>query len=197
MEDTNRVTAGLPAVTPELRNKRDTVERTRALSDAALAEEKHAAEASASADGGHPTTSLAAQLGRPMATAEFQRRVTKCNRSLHFERSIAYPRLAGVYALETRPDPVTRRWDLHKRFICGMEADYMPEFTVRHVELRQQPDPQIPGAFREFEECVDLTMGWRTVLARLVHERLISTGQCERYFGIPTRDSRLWQIHTT
>lgn len=192
-----RVTAGLPSLAPSLRAERDQAESTRQLSNDALAEQKQRAEASVAADGARVTTSLEAQLGRPLATAEFQRRLAKCNSNLRFERSLAHPRLAGVYIVQYRRDAITSEHTMQKRFVCGMEAEFMPEFTVRHVELITQPDPTIPGATRKIAECVDLTMGWRTVLVRLLHEGLITQGQIERRFGVPSHDSANWQNLTT
>lgn len=94
----------------------------------------------------------------------------------------------GVYVVENRPEGVT------KRFICGMEAGYMPEFSVQHTEEKRIPDPYNDGNWLTVKSFVRETRGWRTVLARLLREKLITMPQIDAFFNPAYgRDSERWQ----
>jgi hypothetical protein len=79
-----------------------------------------------------------------------------------------------------------------------MERKLSPEFSVRHSKVEHVPDPDVSGHWQKVQTFVDETRGWRTVLARLLHAKLITEPQINRYFGsFMTRDSKNWQSLTT
>ncbi len=182
-----KVTAGLPALSPQLRSRVDTVRRTRAMNRQALLDTLER-ESYAADSGGLGGNDLEYQIGRPLTAAQFEQRIRRCNPNLLVERSRADPTKRGVYRVE----------DGERRFICGMESGYMPEFSVRHIEMQEIPDPDIAGHWQKIPKFKGETRGWRTVLARLLRHRVIEPAAIERWFEISQgRSSRNWQLLTT
>lgn len=127
-------------------------------------------------DAGFDTTSAEAQLGRPLLSSEVQKRLKKLNPSLSFERSIADPSKIGIYVA----DGISNLGTLYagRKFVLGMEAGMTPEFSVRQTD-----GTKITKEIR----------GWRTVLVRLIRERLIGRGAAEVMFNIAGgRQSENW-----
>lgn len=142
-------------------------------------------EAVAGTDGDYLTTDASAQLGRPLTRKVLVERLSKMNSNLIFEQSKNFPHIGAVYVLDptanlTDPDARCRG----RRFVVGMEwTGLSPEFTTRKIELDQWGNPQMKGQIR----------GWRTVLSRLIHERLIGVAEAERVFSIARgRESQRW-----
>ena len=142
-------------------------------------------------DCGRPSDSLEAQIGKPLSGKEFQRRLLLCNPRLVFERSVRYPELTGIYV----------RVNGQLIHICGMETNWMPEFTVKHKRKIKVPDAEIFGTkkpvdsvqWKEIETVSDITRGWRAVLDMLLEAKLITYGDVDRYFGMcPSKDSQYW-----
>ena len=193
-----RASSAAPSLSAERRFRLDGESVAADRAEAAVMESLEKQEAAVSADGDSDTTDLLKQMGRPMSAAEVTQRLKKMNHNFLFEPSKADPSKLGIYILENRPDPVTGCGSIYKRFVCGMESGYAPEFSVRHCEVEKVPDPHIAGQWNEIKKFTRETRGWRTVLARLIREKLISPGQAEIYFQIPGgRDSRNWQVLTT
>ena len=142
-------------------------------------------EAVAGTDGDYLTTDASAQLGRPLTRKVLVERLSKMNSNLIFEQSKNFPHIGAVYVLDptanlTDPDARCRG----RRFVVGMEwTGLSPEFTTRKIEQDQRGNPQMKGQIR----------GWRTVLSRLIHERLIGVAEAERVFSIARgRESQRW-----
>jgi hypothetical protein len=155
--------------------------------DSALAKQR---EAVSGMDGDYLTTDSSAQLGRPLTRKVLIERLSKLNPNLVFEQSRANPAIGAVYFR----DGISNMEDLDhgcrgRRHIVGMEwTGISPEFTTRKVEADKWGKPQMKGQIR----------GWRTVLARLIKERLITVPDAERVFSIARgRDSQRWfeEIH--
>lgn len=187
--DLGRVTAGLPGLTPQLRFGTENTHLQKHRSREALLQKLEREAAAADVlDGDTDTNLLAAQLGRPLTSQQLEQRLRKCNPDLMIERSIADATKSGVYCVR----------DGEKRFICGMEAGYMPEFSVRHVTTEEIPDPDIEGHWIKRKKFTGETRGWRTVLARLLRAGHLQPGEIERWFEISKgRSSQRWQILTT
>lgn len=141
-------------------------------------------------DGDFLTTDAQAQLGRPLTRQQLIGRLSKLNANLIFEQSRNYPSVGAVYVR----DGVSNLDDLDhnnrgRRHVVGMEwTGISPEFTTRKIEYDQWGKPQMKGQVR----------GWRTVLQRLIKERLVGIAECERVFSIARgRDSQRWfeEIH--
>src|ERR1035437_1159505 len=150
--------------------------------ESALAKQRAAV---AGRDGDFLTTDSTAQLGRPLTRQQLVSRLAKLNPNLIFEQSRNFPHIGAVYVI----DPTANLTDLDercrgRRHIVGMEwTGLSPEFTTRKVEYDQWGKPQMKGQVR----------GWRTVLARLIKERLISIPDAERVFSIARgRESQRW-----
>lgn len=180
-----KVTAGIPSLTPAKRQAIDTTVRTRAQTEILLSEKLRKDSDTVAPDGGIPTTSAEAQLGRPLFAAQVCERLRRCNSNFYFEVSKHDSTKMGIYILEPAG----------KRHICGMEAGIMPEFSVRHTRYEEVP---LDGEIKKILTFADETRGWRTVLARLLRARLITEAQVQQHFA-PTkgRDSKNWQQLTT
>jgi hypothetical protein len=137
-------------------------------------------------DGGVVVTNSLAQAGRAMTSLEVINKLLAMNHNLHFEPSILAPDIMGIYLVQ--PDT--------KRFICGMERGWMPEFSIRHTKDEMVPNGE--GGMKKVATFAKETRGWRTVLARLLRERLITMPQIDKHFN-PSggRDSQNWQTLTT
>lgn len=148
-------------------------------------------------DGAIDTTDLERQIGYAMHSGEFMRRLKLMNPSLIFDRSAAFPNRIGIYTPRTVKTE-TGGWRTENMYIAAFEAGYLPERSVRHVKRTQMPDPDPlnKANWIEVEEFQRETRGWRTVLVRLLQERLITMPQVERMFP-PSLSSRNWQLLTT
>ena len=155
--------------------------------EGALAKQRAAVEGM---DGDFLTTDASAQLGRPLERKTIIKRLSKMNPNLIFEQSRNFPHIGAVYLI----DPTANLTDIDekcrgRRHIVGMEwTGLSPEFTTRKIEYNQFGKPQMKGQVR----------GWRTILARLIKERLITVSDAERVFSISRgRESRRWfeEIH--
>ena len=150
--------------------------------DEAIAKQQAAV---AGMDGIYSTSDASAQLGRPLSRQIIIGRLSMMNPNLVFEQANADPAIGAVYLRDgvsnmDDPDPKCRG----RRHIVGMEwTGLSPEFTTRKIETDIWGKPQMKGQIR----------GWRTVLARLIHERLIGVAETERVFSISRgRESQRW-----
>ena len=187
-----RVTAGLPALTAVYRHAREAFLKQRSVDTERLREKIAREEATVKPDGGVSVANPEAQLGRSMTAAEFKRLLLSINRNFRFEVSHADATKTGIYIVENRGGkPV-------KRFICGMQSNHMPEFSIIAEETKRIPDPDVPGHWQEVPAFQrESARGWRTVLARLIHEKLVTTAQAERLFKVNLgRSSEKWQTIT-
>lgn len=187
-----KVTAGLPALKPEARSTLDSAHEGKDRNDALVTEKIQRDSSTVAPDGGVPTTSFEAQLARILTTAEVKAKLLACNPNFYFEVSKADPEKTGIYILENK-DGVTS-----KRFICGMETHVQPEFSIRQDTMQRVPDPKNPGEWLDVPVLtVEKFRGWRTVLARLLRERLITESQIEAHFKVSRgRSSANWQLFT-
>jgi hypothetical protein len=141
---------------------------------------------------GMDVTSPGQRAGRPMSGWTLQQKLEKIVSILYFERSNADPTKTGIYLVLHRSTSANKYDGL--RFLCGMETGVMPEFSVIEAEAHTVPDPEAPGGNRiEFGMAKEIR-GWRTVLLRLMQNRVLSAHDIERYFNISMgRDSQRWQ----
>src|SRR4029077_18516813 len=86
------------------RKKREVWDRTKQLADAAVKRDWESNFVTHAPDGGRPTPTLEAQLGRPLNRLQFEQRLRLCNHNLFTETSTAFPDKAGVYAVLDLPD---------------------------------------------------------------------------------------------
>ena len=188
-------TAGIPSLSGRKRQLQEVVERTRQLQAEQYAAQLEADAATVAPDGQFDTTNFQAQLGRPLTSSELIRLLQRCNPNLAFERSHSDPTKMGVYVhvYERDPDNLcsSPRWQ--KRFVCGAEWGWMPEFSVRHTEEAEIPSPDGPQKQVAFKRE---TRGWRTVLARLIRARIINPASVDREFFPPNRGSANWHFLT-
>lgn len=154
-------------------------------------------------DEGRDTSSVLAQMGRPMTCQAVMAKLKKCNALLRFEQSISDKSKMGVYIVD---DSGTYKINDQKvKFLFGMEFGILPEFSVIHKKTMRVPKAELLGSTKPTREVewdristfADETRGWRTVLARLLHQGFISQLDVERHFGwTPSHDSKRWHEQT-
>jgi len=178
------------------RKQKAVYDRSKAMADAAVKHDWETNFVTHAPDGSRPTTNLEAQLGRPLSRLQFEQRLKKCNPNLFTEVSNGFPDKAGIYVMDGLPDElgVIRK---QKRFVTGMMNGFMPEFSVRHVEYENVPNPSCPGEMTKREKFTGETRGWRTVLATLIRSRLVSGASAEKNFELAKgQESRNWNLLT-
>lgn len=172
----NRVTAGLPSLSPERRfnvtEKQLHHEYQRALRREVI---HNAAIAAHPEDGSRAMDNAEAQMGIPLQGERIIGRLRRLNSNLYFERSIADPSRYGCYLLNPQVEG-------GKEYLVGFEAELNPEFTVIVNDEK--------GEFKKF------IPGWRRVLMRLIRARVITEARANAMFGPPNRDSERWALYT-
>lgn len=173
-----RVTAGIPGLSPESRHDITERQLKRVYHDALVAEYR-CNESSATADDGEiEVTDWDQIVGIPLNGVRIIGRLKKLNRNLWFERSNADPNKTGVYILKN-----DLRGGMEKQFLCGMETEVNPEFSLRVVDDKGKPKAIIAG--------------WRRLLMRLIRGKHISEAAAFAIFGPPSRQSENWARFTT
>lgn len=179
------------------RAKREVWDRTKQMADAAVKRDWDNNFVTHAPDGERPTTTLEAQMGRPLNRLQFEQRLKLCNPNLFTETSTAFPDKAGVYAVVNLPDElgVLRK---QKKFVTGIMNGFMPEFSVRHVEYEDVPNPANPAEMTKREKFVGETRGWRTALATLIRSGFTDKESATKHFELNKgQESRNWHLLTT
>ena len=175
-------------------------ENQAALRQQALEQEIRSNTITVEDDAGRDVSNVLAQMGRPLTSAEVQRRLNLCNPQIIFERCIRYPELTGVY-IEKTQRTAAGGWEKVKKHLFGMESGIMPEFSVLHKTKKAVPKKEIFGKEKPSRDIgwdyVDTfyaeTRGWRTVLIRLLRAGLITEWHVEKHFGLmPSKESSKW-----
>ena len=172
--DNQRVTAGIPGLSPEKR--RDITERglMRAYQVACQQDYRSNEERATAADGAiDDVTDYEQVVGIPLMGVRIIGRLKKLNHNLYFERSNADPGKTGIYILRN-----DFKGGLEKHFLCGIETDLNPEFSLRVLGEDGAPKAIIGG--------------WRRALMRLIREGYITESGAHALFGPPSRDSENW-----
>ena len=155
-------------------------------------------------DAGRDVTNLLAQMGRPLTCQQVMDRLKLCNSNLVFEVSNADRTKMGVYVMRDVHLP-TGGFEKKKVFLFGMENGFMPEFSVLHKAEAHLPNPALIGSKEKTREVDWLkvntfaseTRGWRTVLVRLLHQKLVTRYEIQKFFGwSPSKDSAKWHFQT-
>jgi hypothetical protein len=140
-----------------------------ALADA-TAKDKAAVEAK---DGVIDMTDAVAQAGRQLARGIVERRLRELNPNLYFQRSINDPEKNGIYLAAPNGEG---------RFLCGMEWNPSPEFTVNFT-----------GEHDGRVTVLRQVRGWRAVLARLIKLGVIEPERATTLFAVRQgRESANW-----
>lgn len=191
MGDNNgRVTAGLPSMTPGLRSAITKARVDREMSRQRLLDHVARETVTTAKDGAFDVTSPGQQLGMPLSTEEMMRRLKLCNPMFHFEVAIRDSAKMGIYVLENRDAT------LEKRFICGMVNGIMPERSIRVPKEKKVPDANGEGYWQKINSIDYEIRGWRTVLVMLLHSKLITQPQIDRFWPASDGNSQNWQKYT-
>lgn len=154
-------------------------------------------------DGDKDMTDLQQRMGRPIQVRVFIQTLKKLNPNLVFELSRGDSSKYGIYIESLIPDASTGRLVKGLRHITGMESGInlggkiddgvMPEFSYMESEQALGYIP-IEGKVRKVPKFKREIRGWRTVLAALYLERLLTETQIEQTFHISEgQDSANWQ----
>lgn len=172
-----RVTAGIPSLSPEKRHEITESGLSRAYQRTLQADYFKNEQNALEDDNGADVTEWEQVVGIPLTGARIISRLKKLNSSLWFEPSNADRSKTGIY--HWRPD---LKGGMEKIFICGMETEINPEFTLRVVDEQGQ--------------AKGIISGWRRVLMRLIRKGLITEPGAWSLFGPPSRDSENWARFT-
>lgn len=154
-------------------------------------------------DGSTDMTSYADRLGRPIQVGIFIQTLKRLNPALIFQLSLGDPSKYGIYIKDYKTDLTTNRPVLSDdlRFITGMESGItlggrinegiMPEFSIIENVDQIVPDGDSVKKVKRFAREI---RGWRTVLAALHLDGLLTEPQIEANFKISEgKDSSNWQ----
>ena len=129
-------------------------------------------------DGEIPRSTLEMAVGRGMTHDAIIKRLKACNPNLYFELSETTKRF-GIYY----PDPT------------AIGTALAPRVRYLGMSIAQGMNPEFtPKILDDNGNLKSVTSGYRTVLARLVRQRLISLAAAEKNFGLV--DSHNWQAAT-
>jgi hypothetical protein len=177
-DDNQRVTAGLPSLSPEKRREFTESQISYAYQRACQNEYKQNEEEALASDGAMGDVSDWEQVvGIALQGWQICSRLKKLNCSLWFERSNAAPEQLGIYLLKN-----DFKGGQAKEFLCGMQAELNPEFSLRVKNDDGTPKGIIPG--------------WRRVLMRLIRKNIITEPGAFAMFGPPSRESENWARFT-
>jgi len=127
------------------------------------------------------------QKGHGLTGTEFMRRLRKVNSNIvmepHPNRELPlHADKACLYLL--MPDGT-------KAFLMAVENSFMPEWSL--MEMKTVRVGRVESFWREQKiPGRELKRGWRTVLLRLLHMKLVTITDVEREFGLSTRES--WNV---
>jgi hypothetical protein len=176
--DQGRVTAGIPSLSSARRTSITEAQLRHIYQRSLQADYRGREEKALEPDGTiQDTTDWEQIVGIPLTGVRIMARLKKLNPNLWFERANADSSKTGVYVL--KPDG---KGGMEKQFICGMESELSPEFTLRVTDNDGKPKGIIGG--------------WRRLLMRLIRERLITESRAWALFGPPSRDSENWARFT-
>jgi hypothetical protein len=174
--DNQRVTGGIPSLSPEKR--RDVTEaQLRYIYQKACQNEYRKNEQTALAPDGsmEDVTDWDQIVGIPLEGWKVCARLKRLNPNLWFEPSKAAPDQTGIYLLKN-----DFKGGQTKEFLCGIPTEICPEFALRVVNPDGSPKGIVPG--------------WRRALMRLIRARVISESAAYSIFGPPSRDSENWAL---
>jgi hypothetical protein len=180
----SHVTAGMPALSSDLRNAITKIHEGRDRNRALLQDDIKREASLTKEDASFDVTDQAQQMGRPLSRSELERKLLLCNKNFIFETSIQDPTKAGVYVITPTG----------KRFLCGFINGISPEFSVIVPEEKTIPDPDGSPDWQKVRGMKSEIRGWRTVLAMLIKSRAITQAQAETHFETHKgRQSQNWQ----
>lgn len=194
-----RVTQGVPALSPAERAAVDYKKAQKRKQDEAVQDFRRKQELCIGDDGKTPTTNLEAALGKPLSLDQFSKKLKQVNARLIVERSKNYPKLAGIYIRDgvSNLDDPNEQYRGVRYLGISLESGFAPEFTVRHAKLESYYDAETETIKQRQVPTGELTIGWRVPLARLIRLGFITPFQCDKVFGLPSRDSKNWWLLTT
>ena len=176
-DDRGRVTAGIPSLSSERRHQITDRGLMKAYQKALLQDYEGKRADALTSDNGADTTDAEQMAGMVLTGRRIMVRLKRLNPNLWFERSNSDSSKTGIYILRN-----DLKGGQEKHFLCGMETELNPEFSIRVVDEEGKPK--------------GIVSGWRRVLMRLIRANIISEASAFRLFGPPSRDSENWARFT-
>lgn len=177
-EDRGKITAGIPSLDSTRRTSITEAQLLHIYQRSLQADYRGREEAAIAPDGMiSDTTAWDEIVGIPLTGVRIMARLKKLNPNLWFERANADASKTGVYIL--KPDG---KGGMEKVYLCGMESELSPEFSLRITDNEGKAKGIIGG--------------WRRLLMRLIRERIITESRANALFGPPSRDSENWARFT-
>ena len=176
----------------------DGVAKTRQKLDLHEKEQRQRDEVTYKPDGEANRLNPEQQMGLQIHVSAFIAALSRMNPNLIFEVAVKDPSKYGVYIERSGNDLKTGLPGTFKHLIAGMENGWMPEFSVMAPRMEDRPTEQ-GQIVTTIKHAYEQKRGWRTVLAKLYVNRLITEAQIEKEFAVTEgRSSELWQhqIHS-
>lgn len=166
----NRVTAGIPSLSPQKRVGIEDRFASVARQNFLTKERDSKRKAAVAKDAGRDTTKKQDQEGIRLTGYTISQRLSKLNPSLRFEVANADPTRMGVYYFDH-----TKK---QRFYIGGFFREVNSEFETAITD--------------KDGECTSTVPGWRTLLRRLISKGFISEPMAYIVFGPPSRQSERW-----
>jgi hypothetical protein len=148
----------------------------------------------------NPKTSVANpehQLGRKLTSTKFMQLLNTINKDLVLDPhpALLAPQDSAYYKLNFDKAVLNLSIGGKKMYLFVCEGDFMPEWDTMDTNTAKIPDGAPDGPWKDVRIPWHVVKrGWRTVLIRLIHKRIITVTDAERVFGIGKRES--WKILT-
>ena len=180
--DGQRVTAGIPSLSPGKRHDITDKQLLRYYQQSLLQEVQDREAAAKAPDGDiEDVTDKEQIVGIPMEGFRLVSRLTKLAKAnghrLWSEPSNADPNTTGLYLLKN-----DMNGGQEKQFIVGIMTHMNPEFSLRVTDDEGNAKAILPG--------------WRRALMKLIRARIITEAGAFAMFGPPSRQSENWARFT-
>jgi hypothetical protein len=123
-------------------------------------------------------TDMSTQLGEMLSAEQFMARLRKINPDIVLR---PHPKQAGIGLLYLVVGD-------QQIYLFPCESDWMPEWSVLAEDEARKPVHEVHGHWQKVAvPGREIKRGWRTVLLRLVQQRVVALDAVEREFGAGNR----------
>ena len=184
-------------VTQERHRRVGKIEKTRAVAHHGAADDIRSA--GLVADKRTSVASLGVQEGTKLSATRFMELLHKINKDLVLiphPAVFAADKNTAFYRMNCDKATLNLVVGDRKIQVVVCEGDWMPEWDVMDTAKVKVPDSTNPALpWHEVERPWHLTKrGWRTVLFRLIQQKIVTVDDVERVFGVGNRP--VWKIMT-
>lgn len=145
-------------------------------------------------------TNVQERLGHAMFPAELERRLAKLNPNLAFEvipHNVTHRRISIIDGRGKTPLTVFPNSLIPERSIMSYKEVEAPDPEITHLDRKDMPrhEGELRPGWRKVQiPWREMKRGWRTVLLRLMEEKVLTLTQVENEFGADQTPE--WSQHT-